>query len=451
MRRLSLIACILLLSTGVTYAQKQRKLKPGWNLFSPQQDIQLGKEAAAQVEKQVAIVDNRELTDYIAGIGKKLASQPEAGQFPYSFKVVYDKSINAFALPGGPAFVHTGLISAADNEAQMAGVLAHEISHVALRHGTSQVTKAQAVQLMFGLGGSLLGGGLLGQLAQLGAGLGANSLLLKFSRSAETEADLLGTRIMAKSGYDPVEMARFFEKLEAEEKSSGRSIPQFLSDHPSPGNRVKAVEAEIRLMPARQYSKGDSARLHREQAVVKSLPVPKKANTDFRNAGNPATARPSAQTKQYRSGGLAFSYPANWEIFQQDQANEITVASREGIVQSNGNAEIGYGAIIGVREASDAGNLEQSTRGYINQILQSNRTMQQSGQRQRSFQLSGAPALLNVFYSQSSYEGQREVDAIITARHPQGLFYMILISPEAEYSHAQAAFDQMIQSVQFAR
>lgn len=101
MRRLSLIACILLLSTGVTYAQKQRKLKPGWNLFSPQQDIQLGKEAAAQVEKQVAIVDNRELTDYIAGIGKKLASQPEAGQFPYSFKVVYDKSINAFALPGG--------------------------------------------------------------------------------------------------------------------------------------------------------------------------------------------------------------------------------------------------------------------------------------------------------------------------------------------------------------
>ncbi|MCZ2148156.1 MAG: M48 family metallopeptidase [Bryobacterales bacterium] len=450
MRRLGIIACFLVLATGPAYAQKQRVLKPGWNLFSPQQDVQLGKEAAAEVEKQVAIVDNRELTDYIGGIGKKLASQPEAGQFPYSFKVVYDKSINAFALPGGPAFVHTGLISAAENEAQMAGVLAHEISHVALRHGTSQVTKAQAVQLMFGLGGSLLGGGLLGQLAQLGAGLGANSLLLKFSRNAESEADLLGTRIMAKSGYDPVEMARFFEKLEAEEKSSGRSIPQFLSDHPSPGNRVKAVEAEIKLMPAREYSKGDTARLQREQGIVKSLPVPKKANTDFRNAGNPATARPSAQTKQYRSGGLAFSYPANWEIIQQGQSNEITVASREGIVQSNGSAEIGYGAIIGVRQASNS-DLEQSTKDYLNQILQNNKTMQQSGQRQRSFQLSGAPALLNVFYSQSSYQGQREVDAIITARHPQGLFYMILISPEAEYSHAQGAFDQMIQSVQFAR
>jgi predicted Zn-dependent protease len=438
-------------ATGLTYAQKQRTLKPGWNLFSPQQDIQLGKEAAAEVEKQVAIVDNRELTDYISNIGKKLASQPEAGQFPYSFKVVYDKSINAFALPGGPAFVHTGLISAAENEAQMAGVLAHEISHVALRHGTSQVTKAQAVQLMFGLGGSLLGGGLLGQLAQLGAGLGANSLLLKFSRNAESEADLLGTRIMAKSGYDPVEMARFFEKLEAQEKSSGRSIPQFLSDHPSPGNRVKAVEAEIKLMPPREYSKGDTAQLRREQAIVKSLPVPAKANTDFRNAGNAAAARPSGQTKQYRSGGLAFSYPSNWEIFQQGQSNEITVASREGIVQSNGNAEIGYGAVIGVRQASNSENLEQSTRDFIGRLMQTNKTMQQSGERQRSFQLSGSPALVNVLYSRSSYQGQREVDAIITAQHPQGLFYMILISPEAEYSHAQAAFDQMIRSVQFTR
>src|SRR5262249_39660068 len=131
-----------------------------------------------------------------------------------------------------------------------AGVVAHEISHVILRHGTNQASKANLIQLPAMLGGAFGGRGMLGQLTQLGIGLGANSLILKFSRGAESDADLMGTRIMHEAGYNPIEMARFFEKLEAE-AGKGGWFGQLLSDHPNPGNRVKAVQDEIRFLPAK--------------------------------------------------------------------------------------------------------------------------------------------------------------------------------------------------------
>jgi predicted Zn-dependent protease len=252
-----------------------KKLKPGFNLFSKEQDVQLGKESAAQIEQKMHVVKNKDLDNYVNRIGKNLTAQPEADaqSFPYSFKVVYEKSINAFALPGGPAFVHTGLITAADNEGQLAGVLAHEISHVALRHGTNQASKANMMQLPALLGGSLVGSGsMLGQLAQLGIGLGSNSVLLKFSRNAERDADLLGARMMAGAGYNPIEMARFFEKLEAE-GGSRSGIEQFLSDHPNPGNRVKAVENEIQYLPKKTYQ-GDGGQLPRMKQIIAKLAPP---------------------------------------------------------------------------------------------------------------------------------------------------------------------------------
>ena len=244
---------LVVLTVGILIGQAlsaQHKLKPGFNLFSKEQDVQLGKEAASQVEKQMQVVKDPDLNNFLNNITKRLIAVPEADaqSFQYSFKIVNEKSINAFALPGGPAFVYTGLIAAADNDAQIAGVLAHEMSHVALRHGTNQVSKANLLQLPAMLAGALAGDSMLGQLAQLGIGLGANSVMLKFSRNAERDADLLGARIMSAAGYNPIEMARFFEKLEAE-GGSHTAFEQFLSDHPNPGNRVKAVEEEMQYFP----------------------------------------------------------------------------------------------------------------------------------------------------------------------------------------------------------
>jgi beta-barrel assembly-enhancing protease len=195
-------------------------------------------------------LQNNYLQQYIDQIGTRLARQPGADAYPYQFTVLNQESINAFALPGGPVYVNKGLIEAADNEAQLAGVVAHEISHVALRHGTSQASKANLIQLPAAVAGSVIDGGVVGQLAQLGVGLGAQSVLLKYSRDAEREADALGARIMAQAGYNPVEMANFFEKLEAE---GGGRAPEFLSSHPDPGNRRELIQAEIRYIPSSRY------------------------------------------------------------------------------------------------------------------------------------------------------------------------------------------------------
>ncbi len=270
--KLNLLA-ISVLASAFCAAQGLPKLKPGFNLFSKQQDIELGQAAATEVVQQLQIVPDPEMKSYLERIGRKLASQPQAADFPYSFTLVHEKSINAFALPGGPTFVHRGLILAADNEAQLAGVMAHEISHVALRHGTNQASKALGVQLLAGLlGGAVPGESVWGQLSKLGIALGANSVLLKYSRTAEQQADLLGAQVMAGAGYNPIEMARFFEKLQGQ--PGGRGL-QFFSDHPNPGNRVQSVESITRYLPKRAYD-ADTGQFARIKARVGRLPEPPK-------------------------------------------------------------------------------------------------------------------------------------------------------------------------------
>jgi predicted Zn-dependent protease len=261
------------LAAGIAWAQGPTQFRPGFNLFSKQQDIQLGQENAAQIRKRMTLVHNPYLNEYVTRVGQRLVSAPEAqaSGFPFSFEVVADPSINAFALPGGPMFINTGLLRAVDNEAQLAGVMGHEMSHVILRHGTNQVSKSELIELPAVLGSQVAGSSLAGQLAQLGIGLGANSVLLKFSRTAESQADLMGSHLMAESGYDPMELARFFEKLNAE---GGSQAPQFLSDHPNPDNREKAIEQEIQRLPQRPY-RYQTGEFQRMKQIVSVLHEPK--------------------------------------------------------------------------------------------------------------------------------------------------------------------------------
>ncbi len=283
-----------------------KELKPGFNLFSPQQDIQLGKEASAQVEKSMPVVRNDEINRYLSRIGARLAASKNAGTLPFHFSVLNDKTINAFALPGGPIYVHTGLLAAVDTESQLAGVLAHEMSHVQLRHGTNQASKANMIQIPAALAGAMVGNKtLLGSLAQLGVNIGAGSLLLKYSRTAESQADLNGARIMNDVGYNPLEMARFFEKLEQQGSGGNSLLARWLSDHPSPGNRVKAVESEIRYLPRTSYRESEPATLPKIKAIVAKLPEPPKTpkpQTGMNLAAPPesprrtATAAPQSET-----------------------------------------------------------------------------------------------------------------------------------------------------------
>jgi len=441
-RTLALGAVVLWL-VGEAAAQGTRRLKPGFNLFSKEQDIQLGKEAAEQLEKEMTLITDPQLNQYLRRLGEKLAATPEAAGFPYSFKIVHDNSINAFALPGGPTFVNTGLLAAADNEAQLAGVLAHEIAHVALRHGTNQVSKANLIQLPAALAAAAAGrkGSLWGQLAQLGVGLGANSLLLKYSRDAERDADLLGTRIMARAGYQPLEMARFFQKLEG---AGGARGLQFFSSHPNPGNRIKAVEAEIRTLPARSYTTGDPREFETIKQRVASLPEPPARP----RAPAAPVLKPSASLREHRGAFYALAYPDNWQLIEDRQGQGALIAPKEGLVRSGGGTAIGAGMVIALQPRSGPGDLRSDTDNLIRRLASANPGMKVQASRQT--QAGGQQALLVTLHSPSPYAGETEVDYLLTVQRPEGLFYVILITPQSALAEMQGAFDAILRSIRFA-
>ncbi len=444
-------ALAMLTLTLVPASAQLHQYKPGFNLFTRDQDVQLGKEAAGEIEKQVEIVNNRELTDYINSIGSKLAAQPQADKYPYAFKVVNDPSINAFALPGGPAFVHTGLIAAVDNEAQLAGVLAHEITHVALRHGTNQATRANLIQLPAILASKAAGTeSLLGQLAQIGIGVGANSVLLSFSRTAETQADLVGVQIAAQAGYNPIEMARFFQKLEADGGARG---PQFFSDHPNPGNRMKAIEDEIQYLPRRNYN-ADTGQLARMKAVVARLPAPRKpiAQQAKPSASSPSipNSRPTDRVRQYQGRDYSLSYPENWNPVASQDASSVMIAAPSAMLQSQSGVSMGYGVMVAYYRPRDAeANLWQATDEFVSQLRSADPRMHAGRDMPREVKIGGKSAILSTLNSDSMFQGQSEVDLLVTVAHPNGVLYLVLVAPESESQYANRAFDQLLQSMRF--
>ncbi len=226
----------------VAFAQRTQ-LKPGWNRFSPQDDITLGKRAATDAEKQLPLCNAPKVDAYLTELGTRLAQKLPTGgvQYPFEFHCVNDKAINAFALPGGYVFVNRGVIEAADNEAQLAAVMAHELSHVALRHGTNQATKAMLAETGLGIFGAVFGDSTGGALLTTLGSFTAGGVLLRYSRTAESQADVMGTQVLYDAGYDPRAMAQFFEKLEGETK--GKNPPEFFSDHPNPEHRVGRHQA----------------------------------------------------------------------------------------------------------------------------------------------------------------------------------------------------------------
>lgn len=456
------LMALLVLCAVLALAASQRKLpKPGWNLFSKQQDVELGREYAQQVEKRLTVVQDKELTDYVNRLGMRLVRQGQLDDYPYYFKVVQEDSINAFALPGGPMYIHTGLIKAVENEAQLAGVLSHELSHVVLRHGTHQATKSQFLQLgaILVSGAAGRGGGLTGVLAQLGIGLGANSYLLSFSRSMEGEADLLGAYTMAKAGYNPIELARFFEKLEAQGGNQNSLVARFLSDHPSPGNRIQGIEDQLPYMPRGPYD-AQAGDLKRAQQIVAELaPVKKpdpKGGTGQPSPQPPATATTAAvqmprielsgRLKTYEGGEFSFAYPEEWEISNgTDQS--LIVSDRLGKL---GEA-VGYGIMVYVVPAQTGHvQLRNDTAAYLKGLTEASPNVK-TELEPSDLTVGGAPALLTRLSSDSPYQEQRETDVVLTIDRGANMLVFIFVSPSAQFQALEQSFKKVSQSMRFSK
>ncbi len=446
---LSKLLTVLLCATMLLAQNaKLKEIKPGWNLFSKDQDVQMGKEYAQQVEQQMDVLPPGPLTDYVAGLGKLIAAQPQANGFPYVFKVVNDPNINAFALPGGPIFIHSAVIVNAESEGQVMGVIAHECSHVALRHSTNQVTKANALQIPAMIAG-LYGqskGGMIGTLTQLGVGLGAQSLILKFSRGAENQADLLGAQMMSQVGYNPLEMARFFEILEAK---YGKGGSQFMSDHPNPGNRVKSVSDEILLMPKRDYN-ADTGKFERMKMLAKALPAPRKKSAPSA-AGEVPNQPPqnSDGSRTWTGDRFKLSYPGNWLGLGEPNSPSVTLAPREGLKQdANGQTAVGLGVIV-AHYVDDEGKFDfrADTQKLIAQIQQQNAMNRNQQPQINQNTVNGKNIYVTRLTSKSPLDGGVEVDTVVTMEHRGGMLYLVFVAPEGQMNATQKYFDNIINSL----
>ncbi|MDQ3816650.1 MAG: M48 family metallopeptidase [Acidobacteriota bacterium] len=440
-------------------ATAQTRITLHSNKYSPQDDVKVGRQAAAEVEQQMPILRDREVEDYVSTIGNRLvAAIPPEFQHPefrYYFRVVNASDINAFALPGGPMYVNRGMIQAARNEGEVAGVMAHELSHVALRHGTAQATKAQKYSVLagiLGVGGAILGGPAVGQILQGSVG----AYFLKFSREYETEADILGAQIMARAGYDPHDLANVFRTLEQQGGGGGG----FLSDHPSPANRYERINQEAAMLRVNNPIR-ESAEFVRVQQLLRGMGrAPSSAEIArsgqrYPNQGGdypnnyPSGERvgyPSSRYRTYNAGNLfQLSYPDNWQEVGEGNSS-VWFAPSGAYGQVQGQAVFTHGVNVGVAQAQSR-NLRQATDAFISSLAQGNQNLRQQSGYQRG-QIDGRSALAINLSNVNEATGRNEIVTVYTTLLRNGdLFYMIAVAPQSDYNSFRGAFSNVLNSI----
>ncbi len=449
---LSLVLCSV---AGVAAAQTV--VTAPKNKYTPAQDVQLGREAAAQADKELPILRDPQTTAYLERVGRRLVdAAPAAHRYPefrYTFKVVDQTEINAFALPGGPTYFNRGLFLASRTEGELAGVLAHELSHVMLRHGTAQATKATPYQIGT-IAGAILGavvGGKKGEIISQGSQIGIGTAFLRFGREFERQADILGAQIMARAGYDPREMASMFETLA---KQGGNGGPEFLSSHPDPGNRYEAVLREAESLRV-QNAVRDTGEFRNVQARLGGNNYPATGNTNNPNSNNPnsttgnaridprvGVAAPSTRYRTYSATGtFQVSVPDNWR--QLPGQNGVTFAPENAYAEGS----FTHGAEIGIAEI-DTTSLRDATDQLLNSFSQGNPNLRSQGQR--STTVDGRAALETALVNRDVH-GDEIVRITTTLSAARTLLYVVTVVPQNEEPRYRTAFSNLLRSLRVAR
>ena len=462
---------VLLMMPMAALGQTQVKLPK--NKYKVQDDVKIGQEYSKKVENEFPILRDRESQRYIDEVGNRLVNAiPREFQQPafrYSFKLVNTRDINAFALPAGFMYVNRGLIQASKNEGELAGVMAHEISHVALRHGTAQATRqGSAKNQILGIGSIILGGVLGGQAgAQLANAIFQGNFVLKYSRRYETDSDILGARIMAGAGYDPRDLANMFKTIAAQSK--GGRPPEWLSSHPDPNRRYNTINNEARLLRvssnpikvtrgyARIKEKFNSMPRARSMAEVEKnrKANPNSGNNQGGNTGNTGNSEmsrgrysrnvplPSSRTRVYKGGDLfQMNVPSNWREFPSQSS---VMFAPQG---AYGDKGITHGSLVGI-QATQQRSLERAAEEYVNGVLRSegNSYLKRTSNYSR-FTLSGRRAIAVRLAGRSPVTGVTEYALIYMTQLRDGkLFYMVGVAPQRDQYRYNSSFNRIIRSL----
>jgi Zn-dependent protease with chaperone function len=454
------------LSIAATGVLAQTQIKLAKNKYTPKQDVELGREAAAEVRKQYPIISDARISRYLGKLGDRLVeaapSELKQSVYEYSFTPVNMKEINAFALPGGPMFVNRGMFDAAASEGEVVGVMAHELSHVLLRHGTANATKAENPWLQLGqlagvVGGAVVGGVAGSTIAQ-GSQFGLGTLLLRYSRDFEKQADLLGSQIMAKAGYDPRSLAHMFETIEKEAAEGGGNGPQWMSSHPNPGNRTQYINQEAKALTI--VKPADDSEFEPIKKAFAGLPAAKTAGELARGGGGGGgggteapksvgtpgqpVPKPSSQLKNI-SGGKVFqaSVPSNWTTLSSNSS--IKAVPENGYGQLNGQTVFSHGVEFGVSKASTR-DLHEATHAWLQAVSQNNPELRQAGEQQ-SVRISQRSALSTPLVNPSPLGGSERIGLYTTFLADGTLFYYLTIAPEKDAQNFQEAFQRVAESI----
>lgn len=462
----ALVAAVAVFS-GTTLAQTA--VKSGFNVFSVQQDVDLGRQSAAQIDRQLPMVNRSNINSYVSRVGARLAAAAPGEHYAYQFKVPNLSDINAFALPGGFIYVQRGLLQRVRSEGELAGVMAHEIAHVALRHQTNQASKAYLASAGVGVLGGLLGGKSGNRVIQAVGGVGLNALFLKYSRSAEEQADIVGAQIMARAGYDPNDIARFFDLLRQEAGRDPSKVERFFSDHPAPADRAARVRREAALLRVRVTSpvgglaavQADLRRLPPAPTLAQAM----KGQTAASAGGGSVTEPPSPQYRTYRQprGTFQVDIPDNWQTAASSYG--VTIAPREGIVRTrDGQQELRAGVIIGHYVPFDgvvgtgyqdyrgsmfgSSTLAQATSDLVRQILGARTHLRVVEGSARSATVSGHRSLSVLLAGRDPSTGGQERMKVTTRELPDGhVIYVLAFADESDYPDLEPAFDRMVRTL----
>ena len=452
-------AFTLLLSVA---AAAQTPVTPPKNKYSPAEDVKIGREAAAEVRRQMPMLRNDAVDGFVEQIGRRLVAQIPGDmrhrEFQYSFDVVNLREINAFALPGGPMFLHRGMIEAARTDGEVAGVMAHELAHVVLRHGTAQATKAQPFQIG-AIAGQILGaiiGGREGQVVAQGSEIVAGTWFMKYGREYERQADILGAQIMARAGYDPRHMANMFRTIA--QQGGGRG-PEWMSSHPDPGNRYAAINKEAEMLRVAGNANTGSAFQSARATLERMSPAPtteqvaRGQNTGQQPVGTSgrrvSVQPPSNQWRTHQPADfLRVSVPSNWQ--QVGTNNTITYAPEGGYFQAqNGGSAFTHGVQFGV--VNGQGNsLQQVTEQLVQSFAQSNPQLRRQGGYSRTT-VAGRQGLTTTLSNVSEVTGQSETVMLSTAPLADGsVLFMIGVAPANEARAYSSTFSNVRQRLRIA-
>ena len=431
----ALLGVLLLLTTGGSV-----------NFFSLKQDIEIGSESAKQAEESLSLVRDQNLDSYFQTIGERLVQDRSLPALRYRFRIVNSKEMNSLGFPGGSIYIYRGLLQIASNDDELAAIIAHEIGHVASRHGTAQLTRQLIVQAPIAIAAGLTETeAWKEQLGKLGISLGIDAPFLRYSRDQELEAGLMAVRLMAGAHFDPNAFRTLLEKVNEAATGEAPRAPAFVFNHPQSETVAPEIDEEIERVSTTPHRPHVSLEFRTFQTSLQHTTYP-SAKTATTDPESDAISRVFTHPQEfYRLG-----YPDGW-VVTRTGPNGAIIAPIDGVQTSRNGDDVTHGVMFDLFDIAlpdRSLTLEQATNRLMVFLKQRNQSLRIVPGAQTQTLVSDEPGMRSVvMFGKDDSTDSSQVAWIVTRLYYQSLFFMVFVAPEDEFAMDQPVFEQMIRSV----